>query len=83
MASVLNGCNIGGGEVTLNIFPGWRSPWLSFYNTRRRVKYLQEEHKGVGGEEEEDLLFFEQEGQISVTGACSWWGDLPSEVTSP
>ena len=57
VASVSNGCYIGGGEVTLDIFPGWRSPWLSFYNIRRRVEYLQEEHKGVGGEEEEKLLF--------------------------
>ena len=50
-----NGCNIGGGEVTLNIFPGWKSPWLSFINIRKRVEYRQEEPKGVGGEEEEEL----------------------------
>ena len=55
MASELKGCNIGGGEVTLNIFPGWRSPWLSFINIRKRVEYRQEEPKGVGGEEEEEL----------------------------
>ena len=55
VASVLRECNIGGGEVILKIFPGWRSPWLSFDNIRRRVEYLQEEHKGVGGEEEEKL----------------------------
>ena len=55
---MLNGCNIGGGEVTLNIFPGWRSPWLSFINIRKRVEYRQEEPKGVGGEEEEELYFF-------------------------
>ena len=45
------------GRKFLKIFPGRRSPWLSFYNTRRRVEYLQVEHKGVGGEEEEKLLF--------------------------
>ena len=55
MASVLRGCNIGGGEEILKIIPGWRSPWLSFYNNRKRVENRQVEPKGVGGEEEEEL----------------------------
>ena len=54
---MLKGCNIGGGEVILDIFPGWRSPWLSFFKIRRRVEYRQEEPKGVGGEEVEELFF--------------------------
>ena len=55
MASVLRGCNIGGGEEILKIFPGWRFPWLSFNNNREKVEFRQVEPKGVGGEEEEEL----------------------------
>ena len=35
--------------------------------------------RGSGGE----AFIFEQKGKLSLTGVCSWWGDLPSEVTSP
>ena len=41
------GCNIGDGEVIHNIFPGWRYPWLSFNNIRRRVDFRQVEPRGM------------------------------------
>ena len=45
-------------QTSVIIFPGWRSPWLSFNTIRRRVDFWQVEPGGVGGEVEEELLFF-------------------------
>ena len=45
-------------QTSVIIFPGWRSPWLSFNTIRRRVDFRQVEPGGVGGEVEEELLFF-------------------------
>ena len=46
------------GRQFINIFPGWRYPWLSFNHIRRRVDFRQVEPRGDGGEVEEKLLFF-------------------------
>ena len=83
VASVWRGCNIGGGEVILKIFPGWRSPWLSFNNNRKKVEYRQEEPKGVGGEEEEELSFFSRRFIVSNWSLCLVGCFSPSVVTSP
>ena len=42
----------------MNIFPGWRYPWLSFNNIRRRVDIWQVEPRGDGGEVEEGAFIF-------------------------
>ena len=43
----------------MNIFPGWRYPWLSFNNDiRRRVDFRQVEPRGDGGEVEEGAFIF-------------------------
>ena len=83
MASVLRGCNIGGGEEILKIFPGWRFPWLSFNNNREKVEFRQVEPKGVGGEEVEELLFLSKRLKVSNWSLCLVGCFSPSVVTSP
>ena len=51
MASEKRECNIGGGEEILENLSRKEVP-LTFL-----LQHLQVEHKGVGGEEEEKLLF--------------------------
>ena len=54
MVSELSGCNIGGGEEIKSFQDGGPLDFPS-NNTRKKVEYRQEEPKGVGGEEEEEL----------------------------
>ena len=79
----LKECNIGGGVAISKSSQDGGPLRLLFYNIWGEVENRQVEPGGgwrwSGGE----AFIFEQEGKMSVTGACSWWGDLPSEVTSP
>ena len=81
--SELKECNIGGGVATSKSSQDGGPLRLLFYNIWGEVENRQVEPGGgwrwSGGE----AFIFEQKGKLSLTGVCSWWGDLPSEVTSP
>ena len=72
MASVLKGCNIGGGELIPKIFLGW----MAFFQQQQR-------EGGVGGEEVEELLFLSKRLKVSNWSLCLVGCFSPSVVTSP
>ena len=63
-------------QTSVIIFPGWRSPWLSFNTIRRRVDFWQVEPGGVGGEVEEELLFFCK--TFDFKHLCDDWREGPT-----
>ena len=69
-------------QTSVIIFPGWRSPWLFFNYTRRRVDVRQVEPRGGWGWSGGRAFGFVKIVWYLATGACSLRGVSPSMVDS-